>query len=120
MKLKYVSLDLETSGLNPRTDQILELAAVIETNWVTPVAELPTLHLLVLPEDGRIEGNVQALVMNAGLLAEFTKPASLRMAPTAFPEEAWNRLRDFLTVNLVLPCTVAGKNVASFDLLFLE
>ena len=40
--MRYVSLDLETTGGNPDRHQIIELAAVVEdTRHVLPLAELP-------------------------------------------------------------------------------
>ena len=50
--MKYVSIDIETTGLNPKTDNVLEVAAIIDDTErpEVPIGELPTLHLLT-PED---------------------------------------------------------------------
>ena len=41
--MKYISIDVETTGLNPETCQILSFAAVVEDtkNRDVPVEELP-------------------------------------------------------------------------------
>jgi DNA polymerase III epsilon subunit-like protein len=44
LNLRYVSLDLETSGSDPLRHQVLELAAVVEDTRrtaTTPLTELP-------------------------------------------------------------------------------
>ena len=65
----YISIDLETTGLDPDTCQILEVGAVLEdTNNILPINELPTYHAFIRPEKGNISGNVFALHMNANII----------------------------------------------------
>ena len=46
MTTKYVSLDIETTGLNPENCQVLEIGAVID-DGTTPIEECPTFHCYV-------------------------------------------------------------------------
>ncbi len=65
--MKYISIDLETTGLDPENCQILTIGAVIEdTNDIKPLADLPTFHGVVLPN--RIEGEPYAINLNRDLI----------------------------------------------------
>jgi len=117
--IRYASLDLETSGLSAKDDQILELAIVLETDWRTPVNELPSLRVFV--EHEQIRGNPFAINMNAWIIAELAKPRHERSAKSVIEPEVFDVVSDFLKVHLGKPnWTLAGKNVATFDVKFLE
>ena len=64
---KYVSIDIETTGLDPQTCQILEIGMVVE-DWQTPIEDLPCLTFLVDP--GIIVGEPYALQMNSQVLLD--------------------------------------------------
>ena len=65
--MKYISIDIETTGLDPENCQVLSIGAVIEdTNDIKPLADLPTFHGVVLPN--RIEGDPYAINLNRDLL----------------------------------------------------
>lgn len=112
---KYVSLDVETTALCPSRGQVLEIGAVVETDWSTPVDELPHLRLLLRRE--HVSGTPEVLAMNARLLEAIADPG----APAVWPHEAVQQLDDFLRRHFgdVTP-TAAGKNVAGFDLPWLR
>lgn len=63
--MKYLSIDIETTGLNPVLDQVLEFCAVAD-DFETPMGKLPSFTRLVKHE--RIKGNPFALQMNAEIL----------------------------------------------------
>ena len=69
MPATYVSIDVETTGLNPETCQILQFAAVVETvGSAQPVTDLPTFSCVVLsPTYG---GDPYALHLNSGILKQ--------------------------------------------------
>ena len=126
--MRYVSLDLETSGSDPRRHQVLELAAVVEDTRrtaATPLAELPSFRrALRHPE---ICGTAGALALNARLLVELADKTKLTAPDICRPEEVLPQLREFLLANGLKPdkkdrvsIVLAGKNVATFDLLFLR
>lgn len=65
--MRYISIDIETSGLDPENCQILSIAAVIEdTENIKPLSELPHLHLGILREN--ISGSVFAINLNSDLI----------------------------------------------------
>lgn len=113
----YVSIDIETTGLNPETCQILEVAAVID-DWVTPIRELPVFHRYILYSE--YHGEAFALAMNhelLGLLANtkehderFISVGSLGLQMFEFFKE--HKLKNNISA--------AGKNFGTFDLQFLK
>ncbi|KAA9331429.1 hypothetical protein F0P96_14390 [Hymenobacter busanensis] len=123
--MRYVSLDLEMTGNQPERHQIIELAAVLEdTKHLRPLAELPTFRRAVRHPE--YVGTAGALALNADLLQE------LADAPADQPDvcsatELVPQLRDWLLSQGFKPdkkdrvaVTLAGKNIGSFDLLFLR
>lgn len=122
--MRYVSLDLETSGPNPQRHQVLELAAVIEdSRHPLPLAELPAFRRVVRHPE--YVGTAGALALNARLLVELAEktPNPERCAP----DELLPQLREFLLRHGFRPdkkdcvaVTMAGKNIASYDLGFLK
>jgi DNA polymerase III epsilon subunit-like protein len=66
--MKYVSIDIETSGLNPEKCEILSIGAVIEdTNNLVPLEDLPRFHVAIIGREG-IYGELFALNMNKDLI----------------------------------------------------
>lgn len=122
--MRYISLDLETTGSNPRRHQILELAAVVEdTKKLLPLPELPAFRRVVCHPE--YVGTAGALALNAGLLQELARKES--NAELCAPDELLPQLREFLLAQGFRPdkkdcvaVTMAGKNIASFDLSFLR
>lgn len=65
--MKYLSIDIETTGLNPENCQILSVGIVVEdTNNIKPIEELPSLHIAILREN--ICGSVFAINLNKKLI----------------------------------------------------
>jgi hypothetical protein len=61
--MKYISIDLETTGLDPKICQIIEFAAIVEdTETKLPREKLPTFKCYVTYSD--YEGSARALAMN--------------------------------------------------------
>jgi DNA polymerase III alpha subunit (gram-positive type) len=127
----YVSIDIETTGLDPDNDQVLEIGAVID-NWEGPVEELPTFRCFV--DNGTVQGNAYALSMHARTLRFIAtkgkewatgEPVLLgdrvNIHPTFFVAQAFH---DWLRGHGINPAkrhlTVAGKNFSGFDRPFLE
>jgi len=78
MKLSYVLIDIETTGLTPETCQILEVGAVFD-DWTKPVEELPTFHRIVTHQ--HIAGQPYALSMHPHLLRLIARPPLLDTCP---------------------------------------
>lgn len=65
--MKYVSIDIETTGLDRENDQIVSIGLAIEdTNNIVPVDKLPQLYIIVLHD--RLAGSPHALTMNYGVI----------------------------------------------------
>lgn len=117
--MKYVSVDIETSGLDPEYCQVLEVGAVIDdlSGQTCP----DHFHCYVLHD--RIVGQPFALQMNAAILAKIAEPQKhpdetfLRSDAVAGDFRYWLRCNG---VNPDDPINVAGKNFARFDQKFLD
>ena len=65
--MKYISIDIETTGLDPDFNQILSIGAVIEdTLNPLPFEELPKFHAVIKRES--VYGSIFALNMNKDLI----------------------------------------------------
>ena len=65
--MKYVSIDIETTGLDPENHQILTIGAVIEdSNNPLPMDELPSIHIAILRP--QIVGSPFAINMNKDII----------------------------------------------------
>jgi len=125
--MKYVALDLETTGLDPKEDQILQISMVVEdTNNIKPLLELP--HWTAYIQHERYSGNSYALAMNYWILdilsGRQTCDNDYPIIPMAYFEFDCGfrgpTANEFLTEHFGDErITVAGKNVAGFDLPFL-
>ena len=50
--MKYVSIDIETTGINPLVNDIIEFAAVIDdTNAKVPIENLPKFHRYIKKDE---------------------------------------------------------------------
>ena len=112
----YVSIDTETTGLEPQWCQILEFGAVLE-NWHDPVDQLPYFHRYL--KYTKVTGNPYALALNAEILRKIA--AAAPETPLCEPEELGDLFANWLVDHKLDPkkITAAGKNFASFDLQFL-
>jgi len=119
MTTKYVSLDIETTGLNPENCQVLEIGAVID-DGTTPIEECPTFHCYV--DHGLILGEPFAVSMHQTILRRIATHAE--GYTYLQPWEVATRFHDFLKEHGLdsenEKIVVAGKNYASFDARFLS
>jgi oligoribonuclease len=117
-KMPYLSIDIETTGLDPDWCQILEIGAVWD-NWTLPMEDLPTYRRLVVHDEYR--GQPFALAMNAALLRELAgepKPWFLHEDEVAIDFATW--LKTACGWDGETALTPAGKNFSSFDRNFLK
>lgn len=123
MSFRYVSCDIETTGLDPLKDSILEFGAVLDdlSNPID-VDKLPVFHCYFIQE--RYTGQPQALSMHPTIfkrIADREKGYNY-VSPTKFG----NLFKQFLIKNGYeskhdkVVINVAGKNFGSFDLQFLK
>lgn len=110
----YVSIDIETSGLDPYLDQVLEIGA-IATELKADYEIIDTYHAII--QYDRVQGSPYALAMNERLLRAGAKGCDDCMPLNAVRRGFRQWLENFyVTGNQV---TAAGKNFEHFDLPFL-
>jgi len=127
--MKYVSIDLEMTGLNPDTCDILEMGAVLDDlNDPKPLDELPRFHCYFLPtrEGGTFSGEPYALQMHPKIFLRIDK----REEPYLYlsPKKMGYSFKQFLLSNgygddvyhSKVYINAAGKNFANCDLNFLN
>jgi oligoribonuclease len=75
--MKYISIDIETTGLDPETCQILSIGAVIEdTLNQLPFEDLPKFHGVIKREN--VSGSLFALNMNRDLIEAIVQYSTAR------------------------------------------
>lgn len=136
LRMKYVSIDIETTGLDPNKDDIVEFGAVIDDlKNPKPYDKLPRFHGYVLP--WRVDEQYKNLTLQEK--SKHTRyhgdAYALSMHPTIFrriatrekgyeyysPSNLIHYFKEFLRTNeLTEKVVFAGKNFASFDLQFLN
>lgn len=110
----YAAIDIETTGLNPNMDQILEIAVVVWKD-MRPVMEQPFFHRTIYHE--RINGSPFALTLNTELIAKIASGEGDSLSD-CFPA-----LERFLTKHQTTSETkyhAVGFNVGQFDMNFLR
>lgn len=131
----YISLDLESTGLDPQSCQIIEIGAVLDDlSKSVPLEKLPSFHAYVLPYQGQwvpglgggsnlLTGEPFALAMNHEIISRIAKQEEqytyleYEELAEAFAKWVNSLVEDgYLTSTKI---TVAGKNFAGFDKLFL-
>jgi DNA polymerase III alpha subunit (gram-positive type) len=135
----YVSIDIETSGLNPKKDQILSFGAIIEdTSKSLSFEDYPKFYATVIHRS--IKGSPKALLMNMDLIKDISDYIE-NDRNDAYNNEVGNYNPIFVEIFTLTECftsflhangikadsrfqrfkiNVAGKNFATFDMLFLN
>jgi len=86
--MRYLSIDIETTGIDADQDQILSVGVILEdTTKKLPFAIVPKLHIAVL--HNRLNGSPFAINMNANLIA------TINNYQCAKDEEARKEIRDY-------------------------
>lgn len=123
--INYVSIDIETTGLDPDYCQVLEIGAVFET-WDRPVEQLESFQVLV--KHDRIVGSPYALAMNVDILRELGNGRGVSPGDAISSFYAWlfkvGACKDGMYLGGPVceqtPLTFAGKNFGKFDYQFLK
>ncbi len=118
--MKYLSIDLETTGLEPKNCQILEIACILAdtTDSQTPVENLPMFHHRVFHKT--IRGEPYALWLNAELIKQMPPE---KQGIYLFPLEIWQELANWLNklgFSDKNKLHISGKNFGMFDSKFLD
>lgn len=123
--MKYVSIDIETLGLEPKLHDIIEFGAVYDDlNNPLPLDQLPQFHAYFKKSCYR--GDAYALSMHAEIFRKIAKPAEgdpvMPLGALMYSLHNWlakihypfDEKKKTYFVN------VAGKNAAGFDIPFLK
>lgn len=113
--MKIISIDLETTGLDPFNNQIIEVGLVL---FDTITNERKTASWLIQHE--HYTGDAFALAMNKDIFDELKEASKSKEFIVSY-----KYLSEYIdlflkTNNVSLPITVCGKNFSSFDLQFLK
>lgn len=112
--MKYLSLDIETTGLVPEKHEILEIGAVLfDTDSEEPTGK--EFHVRIIHYND-FNADPLALTMNSSLLREIYEDN----LPSMTYEDAFKSFEEWLAKNAVERISVCGKNVGSFDVPFLK
>jgi hypothetical protein len=119
--MKYISIDLETTGLDDSYCQILEFGAAYDDE-TSHISQLKTFRRIVLHK--KIVGEPYALWLNAELLKEIAEYNPITSPRNLFCQEdqLLPEFADWLSSIGLNPLSVvvAGKNFANFDLQFIN
>ena len=115
MNSPYISIDIETTGLDPERHQILEIAAVYNNQGVD-VMECP--HFQAIVDPGEIIGEPHALNMNARLIERLANGEGDLPAVVVSNLMGW--VETIQSHTGIDRFHLVGKNVGSFDLQFLK
>ena len=122
--MRFVSIDLETTGPDPWVHEILEFAAIIyDTHRPVPRDEAPQFRVLLQPTFA--QANAKALQMNQALVEELKAPTfeTIVVTSAALPDRfaAFLEQHGFLRHERgTIRIQAAGKNFDKFDRIFLE
>jgi len=127
--MKYVSIDLETTGLDPENNNIVEFGAVLDDlKEQKPLEELPRFHAYICMDEYR--GQPYALSMHPDIFRRIAKKEE--GYNYLYPNTLGKAFLKFLTLNGYdlevkqgrevqrTVINVGGKNFGPFDLQFLK
>lgn len=118
----YLSIDIETTGLNPDKHDILEFGCILEdTTKKLPLSEIPQCrYYFDLPI---YKGDPYALALNSNIFKKIMElrkndPDKQLVTPIQFIERFGSFLKEYLGDSKRI--NVAGKNYNGFDKQFLQ
>lgn len=144
MGCKFISIDIETLGLNPNVCDVIEFGAVYEdTDNQVPLDKLPRFHRYLFKENGMYRGELEALAMHGKIFksmvdikrAESIQPQLGKLSKVNYSNilshfRAWLCQVGYFNIeNTNKWCKnpdewpsvlVAGKNFSGFDLNFIK
>lgn len=117
--MKYISIDIETTDLNPETGQILSFGAIIEdTENLLSFDKIPKFYRLIHWE--QIKGSTEALAMNGGTLQEIADAIKTQSSNLIKIHQLSDVFSTWLnTQELEDKYVIAGANYQAFDDTFL-
>jgi DNA polymerase III epsilon subunit-like protein len=121
--MKVISIDIETTGLDPEYCQVIEFAAICDdfSCFSTPIEKLPTFHRYVWHE--RYQGEPYAINMHAGYFEKRARFGKEEGNPDVWSDSSTLMLEFHGWLEEIKygpKIIVAGKNFQGFDQKFLE
>lgn len=118
--MRYVSIDIETLGLDPDHCDTIEFGAVLD-DLVTPIEELPRFHCYLTRPDNRYRGEAYAMGMHSTIIKRIAnRDHGFTYTPYDLLDEvfaSWLTTQGFGNEEKIV---IAGKNFPAFDLNFLK
>lgn len=130
--MKFISIDIETTGLDPQKNQILEFGAVAIDTSCGNASYVDNFRAVFIHKE--LTGNPIALTMNKDLISEINE--ILKIKDFDYDEYNSDHSANILarnsdefqayfdqwlgSIGFTERLTLAGKNLASFDLKFIE
>ncbi len=111
----YLALDIETTGINLEKSQVIQLAAV----FVNP-GQPDIIYNKIIRRDVLEYGESYALGMNGWIFEQMNNPKDILVESILDARLSWDRFIYECSRLSVGKITVAGKNVAGFDLPILK
>lgn len=126
--MKYISIDIETTGLDPEKHDIIEFGAILEdTKLQLPFETIPKFNTLLVTKTGNFTGNPYALSMHSELFKELAKKIDKRTMNVMSIDSLRKNFTDWIiekvynnTTLIISKISIAGKNFSGFDLQFLN
>jgi oligoribonuclease (3'-5' exoribonuclease) len=120
--MKYISIDIETTGLSHYSCQILQFAAIFEdTNVDLMIDKLPYFNTFIKHDYFQFEENALKMHANSGLLEEYFNAEKIEKEEIVHEFIKW--LQDLgyeKNDDGQIEIVVAGKNYNAFDRNFLH
>lgn len=117
--MKYLSIDIETTGLDPEKCDVLEIACIIEdTEKKLLRKECPKFQIYINHDQYRFEPD--ALEMNFHIMDKINYIRKQDERNLARIEHIEMFLDNFLNYNQIDKITLAGANLEGFDMKFLS
>jgi len=130
--MKYLSIDLETTGLDPESSNVIEFAAILDdtAHPEVPHLDLKCFHCYLAPPEGGYRGSPVALGMNGAIFKKIGNILKSEGAASTYslgcvlsPDRLGKWFKDWLKeqgFDLKRGITGAGKNFGTFDLQFIK
>lgn len=121
--MKYVSIDIETTGLNPETCSIIEFGAVIDDlSCLNPIDKLPKFqrYVNIAELHNLIVGEPYALSMHGEIFKRLAEHDIYKYKFCDCDRLTFEFSEFLLNNKIDQPINVAGKNFSGFDIQFLR
>lgn len=114
---KFVSIDIETLGLDSEYCDVIEFGAVLD-DLKTPLDKLPRFQAYLTKEGDRYRGEIYAMMMNAKIIERIAlRTPGFTYIPDDCLDESFG---NWLNSQGVAQAVIVGKNFSGFDLKFLH